>query len=129
MLISRLKTLCIEIYKAIIRINPNCMQNIFAKASYRISSRHPNNLKMPKVNQTNFDVKSLRMLGLKIWNELPEKIKSTESLENFKTIIRNGRVLTVTAVYVGFSSHNQKDFILYCFLLFTVLFMLNSPVM
>jgi hypothetical protein len=88
MLISRLKTLCIEIYKTINRINPTYMQNIFAKSSYRISSRHPNNLEMPQVNQANFGIKSLRMLGPKIWNELPEKIKSTESLENFTIIIK-----------------------------------------
>ena len=88
MLISRLKTLCIEIYKTINRINPTYMQNIFAKSSNRFSSRHPNNLEMPQVNQTNFGIKSLRMLGPKIWNELPEKIKSTESLENFKIIIK-----------------------------------------
>ena len=88
MLISRLKTLCIETYKTINRINPTYIQNIFAKSSNRISSRHPNNLEMPQVNQTNFGIKSLRMLGPKIWNELPEKIKSTESLEIFKIIIK-----------------------------------------
>ena len=86
MLISRLKTLCIEIYKRINRINPTYMQNIFVKSRNRISPRHPNNLQLPQVNQISFVKKSLRMLGQQIWNELPEKIKSTESLENFKKI-------------------------------------------
>ena len=88
MLISRLKTLCIEIYKSINRINPPYMQNIFVQSRNRISPQHPNNLQIQQLNQISFVKKSLRMLGQQIWNELPEKIKSTESLENFKKIIK-----------------------------------------
>ena len=58
------------------------------KSSYRMSTRHPNNLKVPQVNQSSFGTKSLRTLGPKIWNELPEEIKSAESLEIFKRIIK-----------------------------------------
>ena len=88
MVISRLKTLCIEIYKSINRINPTYMPNIFVKSRNRISPRHPNNLQIPQVNQISFGKKCLRMVGPQIWNELPEKIQSTESLENFKKIIK-----------------------------------------
>ena len=58
MLISRLKTLCIEIYKSINRINPTYMQNILVKSRNRISPRHPNNLQIPQVNQISFGKKS-----------------------------------------------------------------------
>ena len=88
MLVSRVKTLCIEIYKTINCINPNYMQNIFMKSINRISPRYPNNLNVPQVNQSNYGTKSLRVLGPKIWNELPEEIKSAETLKMFKTNIK-----------------------------------------
>ena len=88
MLVSRVKTLCIEIYKTINSINPTYMQNIFMKSNHRISPRYPNNLNVPQVNQSNYGTKSLRVLGPKIWNELPEEIKSAETLKIFKTNIK-----------------------------------------
>ena len=88
MLISRLKTLCIEIYKSINRINPTYMQNIVVKSRTGFLHDIQITYRFHKLTKLVLVKKSLRMLGPQIWNELPDKIKSTESLENFKKIIK-----------------------------------------
>ena len=89
MLVSRLKTLCIEVYKTINFENPSYMNNIFKKSNYRSSLRFPNNIEVPQVIQVTYGSRSLRALGPKIWNGLTEKIKSSETLEIFKKNIKN----------------------------------------
>ena len=89
MLISRLKTLCIEIYRTINFENPNYMNNIFTKSNYRSSLRFNNNIEVPQVTQVTYGSRSLRALGPKIWNGLNEEIKSSKTLEIFKKNIKN----------------------------------------
>ena len=89
MLVSRLKTLCIEVYKTINFENPSYMNSIFKKSNYRSSLRFPNNIEVPQVMQVTYGSKSLRALGPKIWNGLTEEIKSSETLEIFKRNIKN----------------------------------------
>ena len=84
MIVSRLKILCIEIFKTINQLNPQYMNYIFKKSINRSSSRSPNNIEVPRVNQATFGTNSLKSLGPKVWNSLPENIKSSESLEIFK---------------------------------------------
>ena len=47
------------------------------------------NLEIPKSNQVRFGMKSLRYLGPKVWNSLPQHIQSSENLTVFKTLIKN----------------------------------------
>ena len=89
MMINRLKTLCTEIYKTLNRLNPSYMNYIFKKSRKRISLRYPNNLEVPRVNQATYGTNSLKVLGPKIWNELPEHIKSSDTLEVFKSNIKS----------------------------------------
>ena len=88
MLVNRMKTLSIEIYKTINQLNPIYMNVIFKQSNNRTSSRFPNNLEVPIVNQVKFGTNSLRVLAPKIWNKLPENIKSSETLEIFKRNIK-----------------------------------------
>ena len=84
MLINRLKTLCLEIYKTINCQNPTYMNEIFEKSCNRTSSRFPNNLQVPRVNQTTYGTRSIRLLGPKIWNAIPEELKNSSALTMFK---------------------------------------------
>jgi hypothetical protein len=88
MLISRLKTLCIEIYKTINGENPAYMKEIFKKSCNKSSSRLPNNLEVPRANQVTYGTNSLRVLGPKIWNELPENTKASGTYTKFKENIK-----------------------------------------
>ena len=68
-------------------MNPSYMTGIFKKRENRHSSRL-NNIEVPMVNQVTYGKNSLRALGPKIWNTLPDHIKSSETLIIFKKSIK-----------------------------------------
>ena len=58
------------------------MKNLFAKQE--VSKRRKNNLEIPNRNTVKYGDKSIRSLGLRIWNSLPEEIKNETSYNKFK---------------------------------------------
>ena len=80
--------LCIEIYKTLNNLNPGYMKDIFQVQQSAYSTRRPYNIKVPRVNQTAFSTRSIRYEGAKVWNHLPNSLKSTETLEIFKSLIK-----------------------------------------
>ena len=98
---SRLRSLCVEIYKSINPINPSIMNDIFRLrvTNRMVRSQYRLNLDIPKVNRVSFGNKSIRCFGPKIWNSPLPHIKSCENLETFKRVIKTGMVLLVTAEY------------------------------
>ena len=89
--VTRLRSLCIEIFKTLNSINPTFMNDIFElrKTNRAIRNQYKPNLEVPIINQVNLGAKSIRYLGPEIWNTLPFHIKSSESLTTFKRIIKN----------------------------------------
>ena len=87
--VRRMRGLCLEIFKTINDMNPEYMKGIFQIPKNRHSPRHPYNLAVPKPNQVSFGSRSLRSLGPKIWNALPEHIKSSSNERLFKLNIKN----------------------------------------
>ena len=67
---QRLRSLCTEMYKTLNQLNPGFTSNIF------------------KLSSSNRAAKRLRALGHKTWNNPPPYINSTESLSNFKFVIK-----------------------------------------
>ena len=67
------------------------MNEIFelGKTSRAVQNQYKLNLEVPIINQVTFGAKSIRYLGLKIWNSLSFYVKSSESLATFKRIIKN----------------------------------------
>ena len=69
-----LRTLALEIFKTISKINPSYMKKVFApKTDERIRS---NDILVKLHNFTNYDDRNLLVFGSKIWNRLPQNIKS-----------------------------------------------------
>ena len=64
---SRLRRLCVEIYRSINSINPSFMNEIFRLrvTNRMVRSQHRHNLDIPKVNQVSFGNKSIRSLDQK----------------------------------------------------------------
>ena len=89
--VTRLRSLCIEIFKTLNNLNPAFLNEIFElrKTKRVIRNQYKLNLEVPIINQVTFGAKSIRYLGPKIWNSLPFHIKSSESLTTFKRIIKN----------------------------------------
>ena len=89
--VSRLRALCIKIYKTMKQLNPVFMQNIFSfklSANLSRSQRNPYDLLHHRPNQTNFGTNCLRALGPKIWNGLPNEMKSAQNIHIFKRLIK-----------------------------------------
>ena len=89
--VRRLRTLCVEIYKRLTDLNPSFMNDIFKlKINGReVCDKYKLNLDIPKWNQKPFGYKSLKVLGPKIWNNLPYHVKSSENLDTFKNLLKN----------------------------------------
>ena len=84
MKVRRMRYLCVEIYKTLNDLNPGYMKDIFQVQQSAYSTRRPYNIKVPRVNQTTFGTRSIQYEGAKIWNHLPNSLKSAETLEIFK---------------------------------------------
>ena len=89
--VSRLRTLCIEIFKTVNNLNPIFMKEMFKlrETNRLVREQYMMNLDFPKFHQVTLGNKSLRILGAIIWNTLPFHVKSTEDLESFKAAIKN----------------------------------------
>ena len=88
--LRRQRTLCIEIYKILNKLNPGYMNDIFKlRNSDRLTrEKYKLNLEIPKLNQTTFGTKSLRSYDPKIRNSLPYHIKTLDNLNSLKSIIK-----------------------------------------
>ena len=86
--VKRMRYLSIEIYKTLHCINPQYMKKLSQLNESRYSSRRPLDLIVPRVNQTRYGLRSIRYEGAKIWNHLPNSIKSTEDLDAFKRLVK-----------------------------------------
>ncbi len=104
--VSRLRVLCIEIFKTLKNLNPSFMHDIFKIRSSAYSSRNPNDLQHYRPNQVTFGSNSLQSLGPQIWNGLPNEIKSAENLSSFKRMIKmwNGPNCKCNACQYAFES-------------------------
>ena len=85
--LRRQRTLCIELYETLNKLNPSYLNDIFKlRNTDRLTrEKYKLNLEIPKPNQATFEARSLRSYGPKIWNALPYHIKILRKYE-FKTI-------------------------------------------
>ena len=75
--LKRYRTLALEIFKTLNVSNPTYMQDLFYLGFS--SARRPNNIAVVRTNTNTYGTKSLRSLGPRIWNSLPEQIKAETS--------------------------------------------------
>ena len=70
--VTRLRSLCTEIFETLNSINPTFMNDIFElrKTNRAIRNQYKPNLEVPIINQVTFRAKSIRYLGPEIWNTL-----------------------------------------------------------
>ena len=88
--VTRLRTLCIEIFKTLNNLNPSFMKEIFSlrQTNRPVWEKYKLNLDIPSYNQVTFGRKALTFFGPKTWNSLLYHIKSAENLASFKTMIK-----------------------------------------
>ena len=83
---KRLHTMVSEIFKTLNNLNPVFMKDIFYYSPNVTHKKH--NVYINTQNTTKFGNKSLSAFGANIWNTLPEHIKSTTSLLEFKKFMK-----------------------------------------
>ena len=74
-------------YKCINGISPSYLQDLFYPASsdfYQLRSETQTLLKVPKPNKEIFK-KSLQYSGSNLWNTIPQMVRSSNSLNSFKS--------------------------------------------
>ena len=88
--LRRQRTLCIELYETLNKLNPSYLNDIFKfRNTGRLTrEKYKLNLEIPKPNQATFETRSLRSYGPKIWNALPYHIETSDNLNSFKAIIK-----------------------------------------
>ena len=86
--VRRMRYLGAEIYKTLNDFNPGYMKDIFQVQQSAYSTRRPYKMKVPRVNQTAFGTRSILYEGAKIWNHLPNSLKSAETLEIFTNLMK-----------------------------------------
>ena len=83
--IKRLRVPAIEIFKTVNNLNRKYMKDIFTpKPHYKV---RPNDILVKHHNTITYGTKSLKTLGLKIWNQLPDDIKSETTYTKCKEYI------------------------------------------
>ena len=73
--IMPLQQLAIEVYKSVTKINPEYLNELFLSKQCTYKLRNVSVLERPKVNTTQFGLKSFKSYGSKIWNLLPNSHK------------------------------------------------------
>ena len=86
--VRNLQLLMSEIYKTKCSLNPPFVKDIFLQRNIRYSLRHGDDAQQPKVRTMTFGVESITYLGNKLWQNLPQEIKQSNSLPIFKKQIK-----------------------------------------
>ena len=83
-----IQTLAIELFKIKTKASTNIMYDIFEQREGRYNLRSQTDFAGHNVNTVNYGINSLKMFATKVWNLVPQEIKESSSIENFKINIR-----------------------------------------
>ena len=83
-----LQHLAIEIYKVLHNLSPSFMSELFAIKEMKYNLRNQNALIYKKPCTSSYGMGSISHLGPKIWDQVPNELKSSKSLNIFKAKIK-----------------------------------------
>ena len=96
-------------------LNPAFLKNYFLPKPTSYNLRRNDVLSIPKVKTSNYGIKSIRFLGPKIWNSLPNEIKSSRNANQFKTLVKTSfSKMNVHATFTVNKLHNGISKIALC---------------
>ena len=88
---KQLRTLATEIYKSLTDVNPDFMKNYFSIKEIPYSSRNGSALKISSARSTYYEINSIHFRACVLWNKLPYSLKESQSLPEFKNMIKTIR--------------------------------------
>ena len=87
--IGRLKTMASEVFKILHKLSPVYLQDL---VNFKISNynfRKKSTTIQPTVNSTRYGLKSFRYEAVRIWNSLPDEIRTVEGYPHFRRLLQN----------------------------------------
>ena len=84
----RMQDIAILIYKALHNQSPQYIKELFKLRISNYNLRGTDMLILPRFNTVTYGKNSLRYMGPKIWNSLPDDIKAANNIATFKKSIR-----------------------------------------
>ncbi len=87
MLIRRIKTIAMEVFKSSYDLNQNFMKEMLNIKELKYSLRDSNNIYLPKFEKVTYGKNTLKYCGSHIWNLLPNETKETADILSFKSLI------------------------------------------
>ena len=101
--------LAIEMFKVYNKTSPGIMQEVFQiKDQRHCFLKNQIDFVIPNVKSVNYGLESIRFLGIKIWESLPNNLKNKESIESFKMLLRHGNQNHVLVVSVKHTCNYTK---------------------
>ena len=85
---KNVQLLMTEKFKTKNNLNPSFMDEIFLKRSVTYNLRNANTFLLPMVHTVNYGTESVRYKGQRIWHSLPQEIKDSSSVQQFKNKIK-----------------------------------------
>ena len=79
-----LQLLAIEIFKTLHDLSPSFLSEIFKPSNTKYDLRNSNTLVSKNINTTNSGLETVFYLAPRIWEQIPEEIKQSKSLNSFK---------------------------------------------
>ena len=64
------------------------MKNIFTETDVQYNLRSKNHLQLPNVRTAKYGIENIKYIGYYLWASLPEEIRSSGTLTNFKQKIK-----------------------------------------
>ena len=83
-----IQVLCTEIFKVKNNLSPDVMNNVFKFKKIEYNIRRKTTFESQNIRTEHFGIETLSYLGSKIWEQVPEDIKFSDSLKVFKQKIK-----------------------------------------
>jgi len=85
---KNIQKLCIEMFKVVEETSPRIFSELFHKRENKYDLRQKDFFTIPKINTVYNGSETISVLGPKIWNSLPNALKTKNSLSSFKASIK-----------------------------------------
>ena len=79
----------IEVYKSIMQFNPEFMWHCFNTNPIPYNLRKGSRLLIPPAKSVNFGTNSVTFRGSLLWNNLPLRLKNSQTIDDFKSELKN----------------------------------------
>ncbi len=86
--IRRMKTIANEIFKSVHDLNPTFVKEMFNTKEISYDLRDTYIMHIPRFNEITYEKNTFKYYGSHIWNSLPESMKTSTSIDLFKSVLQ-----------------------------------------